>query len=221
MALLADIHTHAWPDGNASRVVFRSFHQQEQEAFAHYKGCCTVGLHPWFLEPGGMNAQWAWFEGTVWQPRVRLIGEIGLDGLRGPSLDFQLRCFDLQLYQADELGKPVVIHCVRAFEALKQSIRRIQPAVPLIIHGFNRKESILTPLLLLGLYVSFGASILKDGHPSIEALRAMPRERLFLETDDSGVPIDMIYRRAAELLDLPLPILTEQIWNNCIKIGIA
>lgn len=216
-----DIHTHAWPQEDPARRIFRAFHQQEQAEFHAYTRECSVGLHPWFLEPEAMDAQWAWLEVALSHPRVRMLGEAGLDRLRGPELAFQEQCFDRQLKLAERLQKPVVIHCVRAFEELKRCVEQRRPAVPLILHGFNRNEKLLLSLLPFGFYVSFGAAILHPESVAASALQAAPLERLLLETDDSGIPIERIYAAAAGLRSLSLDTLKTIIWNNCKQIGLV
>ena len=221
MPSYVDIHTHAFPvEGGSAHRIFRAFHQEEQQALAGYAGECSVGLHPWFLSPGNMQAQWSWLEAALDLPNVRMLGEAGLDLLRGPELEFQQFCFEKQLRWASEKGKPVVIHCVRAFEALKTCVKEAEPKVPLILHGFNRSEKVLASLLPMGYLFSFGAALCREGHPVSQTIRSVPRDRLFLETDDSGLAIEVIYEKAAEILALPLKELKEQVWENSIKIGI-
>ncbi len=222
MPAFLDIHTHAFPisEGSADRV-FHAFHQGERQALEGYAGECSAGLHPWFLSPDNMDAQWEWLEKALAFPNVKMLGEAGLDALRGPALGFQQICFEKQLRWASERGKPVIIHCVRAFEALKTCIRTATPQVPLILHGFNRSEKLLHMLLPMGFCFSFGAALCREGHPAARAIRAVPPERLFLETDDSGIAIKVIYEKAAEILALPLEVLQEQIWENSLKIGIV
>jgi TatD DNase family protein len=222
MYAFLDIHTHAFPmPENSGDHIFHAFHQQEREQFAGYTQGCSVGLHPWFLAPDDMESQWHWLEEALRLPNVRMVGEAGLDTLRGPSLGFQQFCFEKQLRCASAQSKPVVIHCVRAFEALKTCIRAAAPDIPLILHGFNRSEKMLPMLRDTGFYFSFGAALCREGHPATNALKAIPRDRLFLETDDSGVSIHTIYQKAAKILALPLDELRGQIWENSIKIGIV
>ena len=221
MCAFLDIHTHTFPpEENSEERIFHAFHQQERQQLVGYEKVCSVGLHPWFLSPDDMEAQWHWLEAALRLPNVRMVGEVGLDALRGPDLSFQQFCFEKQLKWASAMGKPVVIHCVRAFEALKTCIRTTRPDVPLILHGFNRSKKMLSSLRQVEFYFSFGAALCKEGHPAADALRAIPGDRLFLETDDSGISIHIIYQKAAEILDLPLHELQKQIWENGIKIGI-
>jgi TatD DNase family protein len=220
MSLLVDLHTHAWPTPDADRLAFHSFHQKES-GLAEYALPFSAGLHPWFLEPAHMEPQWAWLDAALSLPKLRMVGEIGLDRLRGPALDIQVSCLEKVLRKAEVLGKPALFHCVRAYEELNRLVSHLSPHIPLILHGFTGGLRKLTDLLPYPYYFSFGAAILREEHPVLEAFRAVPIERLFLETDASGLDIADIYRRAAQLRRLSLSELETQIWENSLKIGIT
>ena len=49
---------------------------------------------------------------------------------------------------------------------------------------------------------------------TVRAMRQTPPERLFLETDDDPAPIETVYARAAELLEMPLAKLRQTIYGN-------
>lgn len=215
-----DLHTHAWPDSASGNIAFHSFHQLEISIFQGYKTACSVGLHPWYLSESTWENQWQWFENAVQQPNVRIIGEIGLDTLRGPSLTFQQRCFEKQLDFAIQQGKPVIIHCVRAFDLLYASILRMNPTIPLILHGVNRKPELLKPFLSLGMGFSFGSALLKPGSPAQATLHIIPKTHYWLETDASGLPIQHIYQHAATLLQVTVEELIQDILENSKRIGI-
>ena len=51
-----------------------------------------------------------------------------------------------------------------------------------------------------------------------EALRVTPADRLFLETDESSVPVADLYSRAAEVRRVSLAELTEAIRENIAKV---
>ena len=69
----------------------------------------SVGIHPWEAAEGDLA--------TVREHvgPAQIVGEIGLDYLR-PDREAQLRIFEGQLRLAEAAGKPVVLHCVKAFE---------------------------------------------------------------------------------------------------------
>jgi TatD DNase family protein len=188
----------------------------EQEPFAQWTGPCSVGLHPWFLpEEGGVgDAQWDWLERVAREEKVLLLGECGLDKLQGPDLVYQQLVFEHCLALAEQLQKPMVIHCVRAYEELFTSVQKIKPTVPLIIHGFARKATVLKPLLDRGFYVSYGAAILHPNSAAAQSLAQTPLEKLFLESDDKMLPIADLYARAAQIKGLSVQKLETALQNN-------
>lgn len=206
---MINFHHHHFEVQEEEGLSIRSFHQQEQAAFSAWTGSCSVGLHPWYLseQDKERDQQLNWLVEAAKAERVKFIGECGLDKLRGSDLSTQLHVFEQCLQLAEQYHKPVVIHCVRAFPELLDIYQRRQPSVPWIVHGFNRKPSVLASLLQRRFYVSFGAAILKPDSPAAQSLVETPLEQLFLETDDKLLPIADLYTHAARLKG----ILTEDL----------
>lgn len=149
----------------------------------------TAGIHPWQAADYDRGALLAGLAGA------QAIGEIGLDGLRGPAEEVQLHAFRDQLALAEERGLPVVLHCVRRFEAVMRELRgRRLRAV--IFHGFTGSPEQAREALARGCCLSFGERSLASPRARA-ALRTTPEGQLFLETDDNPVPIGEIYRLAA------------------------
>lgn len=217
--MLIDFHHHHWQ--NSPEVLsIRSFHQREKELFGAWNLPCSVGLHPWFVSEVDWvrDEQWDWFANAARSAKVELIGECGLDKLQGPELGYQQFVFEHCLQLASELQKPVVIHCVRAYEELFALVQKIRPQVPLIVHGFARKPALLKPLLDRGFYISFGAAILPSNSAAAQSLAETPLEKLFLESDDKMLPIADLYARAAEMKGVSIETLEAVIEQNWGKI---
>ena len=70
------------------------------------------------------------------------------------------------------------------------------------------KAQLAQDLVRHGLYLSFGARYQE------EALRQMPADRLFLETDESDVPISDLYERAALVRGVTCDELVETVSRN-------
>ena len=194
----------------------RSFHQLEQDLFAQWTSACSVGLHPWFVSGVDWvrDGQWDWLSRVAREEKVVLLGECGLDKLQGPDLADQQLVFEHCLSLAEQLQKPMVIHCVRAYEELLASVQKIKPTVPLIIHGYARKATVLKPLLERGFYVSYGAAILHPNSAAAQSLAQTPLEKLFLESDDKMLPIADLYARAAQIKGLSVQKLETALQNN-------
>lgn len=186
-----DIHTHRLPALPGTAITSTG-----PETFAPVPGMYySVGLHPWYLE------RYAWREpdfrtrlaGIIAHPQVLAVGEAGLDKLAAVSLSEQLEAFRYQALLAEEAGKPLVVHLVRAAAELLVLRRELAPRVPWVVHGFRGKAQLAGQLVHHGLCLSFGE------HYQPDALRAVPADRLFLETDESPVPVDELLARAATL----------------------
>lgn len=217
--MFIDFHHHHWqhpPDV----LSIRSFHQREKELFAQWSLPCSVGLHPWLVSAvdGERDEQWDWFVQAAHAEKVKLIGECGLDKLQGPELADQQFVLEHCLQLAQDLRKPVVIHCVRAYEELFASVQKARPKVPLIVHGFARKPSVLQAVLQRGFYLSFGAAILPQNSAAAQSLAQTPLEKLFLESDDKMLPIADLYARAAEIKGISIEVLETAIEQNWEKI---
>lgn len=150
----------------------------------------SAGVHPWEAERAEMPSAGA-FDG------VQAVGEIGLDWARPVDRARQTELLHAQLHVAEQLGKPVVLHCVRAFEPLMQALAGYRLRA-VIFHGFVGSPEQAARALKRGFYLSFGERSLRSPRTA-EVLRTMPAERLFLETDESETPIGAIYRQAAVL----------------------
>jgi TatD DNase family protein len=181
----------------------------------------SVGLHPWFLTKENFKKDFEILSQLVHNQDVMTIGECGLDRMKGEDLAFQTMVFEAQIRLAESVSKPVVIHCVRAFDEIVAIKKRLKPSVPMLIHGFNKKQTVLTELLRHGFFISIGASILPknglytEGSPSSEILRKIPLDRLFFETDDAeNVDISDIYNTAAKVLKMDLNDLKSTIYKN-------
>ena len=169
----------------------------------------TVGIHPYDAAKAdeGLVA-----ELELGAAEADAVGEIGLDFAVDADRDTQRVLFARQLAIAERLHKPIVVHCVRAFEPVMDMLRDIRvPAV--IFHGFIGSAEQAQRAIERGYYLSFGERTLRSPK-SIEALRSIPLARVFVETDDSPTPIEELYDRIAALLDISAEELMLQTREN-------
>jgi len=213
-----DIHTHSnVKEENVFSIL--NIHQGEQGVL-DASTPCSIGLHPWFLTRENAREDLSWLEENITRKNVWALGECGLDRLKGEDLDFQQKIFEAQVALAEANNKPVVIHCVKAFSELVESVKRVQPKVPLIIHGFNKKISLWRQLEKEDFYFSFGAAILNENSPSHSIIQEIPQDRFFLETDDSNISIKKIYEQAANLRNSSMNDILAAVYENLKNIGI-
>lgn len=174
----------------------------------------SVGIHPWYADAQHWQNQLTTVEEMAADTNVIAIGECGLDRSIALSLTTQLEIFDAQVKLAQQLQKPVIIHCVRAFNELMQWKKKAKPTVPLIIHGFNNNPETARQLMAHDFYFSLGTALLKPDSNAVKVLKFLPLTKLFLENDDHDTPIEKIYEVAAATVEMPVDALKTQIWTN-------
>ena len=156
-------------------------------AHAHDFVWASVGVFP--LEAYSVPDGWLEeIEAMAREPKVVAIGEIGLDYFQ-PDADrcAQKRVFVPQLALAKRLGLPVVIHDRDADEDMLE-ILKAHPAKGMI-HRFFSAAHYGFSLLELGLSLGIGPQITyPNASKLIEVVRAMPADRILLETDAPFLP---------------------------------
>jgi TatD DNase family protein len=173
----------------------------------------TYGIHPWYLDESNHNRLLASVIKTAADPLVIAVGETGFDKIKGPSMDLQRKTFEEQIIIAEELKKPVVIHCVRAWDELLRAHKRFHPKLPWLVHGFRGNKDIAMQLISKGMYISFWFEFILKPESS-ELVGSLPKERIFLETDGAEVDIRDIYNKVSNDLGLGLNGLKKLILNN-------
>ena len=168
----------------------------------------SIGIHPWFLTEENAESQWKVLQKQVSHPSVLAIGEGGLDKLKGPDMELQVKILKQQVALSEEKSLPLIIHCVKAFNELIQLKKELRPHQPWIIHGFRGKEALAIDCIRHGFYLSYGE------HFQENALKATPQEKLFIETDESEVPVQEIYQSTALVHGIGLQELMESVKKN-------
>lgn len=168
----------------------------------------SIGIHPWFLTEENAESQWKALQKHVSHPSVLAIGEGGLDKLKGPDMELQVKILKQQVALSEEKSLPLIIHCVKAFNELIQLKKELRPHQPWIIHGFRGKEALAIDCIRHGFYLSYGE------HFQENALKATPQEKLFIETDESEVPVQEIYQSIALVHGIGLQELMESVKKN-------
>jgi TatD DNase family protein len=174
----------------------------------------SYGLHPWYLDKETYHDQLNKLEIMAYEKRCLAIGECGLDKLSKIDFDFQEEAFIEQIKIANKINKPLIIHCVKAFNELINCLNLNDNKVPVIIHGFNNNENIARVMVNEGFYFSFGKALLGYESNAAKAIKNVGRKNFFLETDDADISIKYIYKKASELLGIDEEIIKQQIQSN-------
>jgi len=169
----------------------------------------SAGIHPWYL-----TAENGWLLKselllTLAHPHVIAIGEAGFDTLHGPDEEIQYDAFIYQAKLAEELQKPLIIHCVKGWDLLVRARKEINPSVRWIIHGFRGKTLLAQSLAESGFIFSLGCEGL-----SKEIINAIGTDKIFLETDDSEGDIKGVYSLFTSVSGIDQKMVTEIFRDN-------
>lgn len=173
----------------------------------------TYGIHPWYLDESNHNKQIASVIKLTADPAIIALGECGYDKLRGPSMELQRKTFEEQVIISEDIRKPLVIHCVKAWDELLASCRKIRPKMKWLIHGFRGKTELAGQLISKGMYLSFWFDFVVRPEAA-GLLRGLPADRIFLETDGADVNIADIYNKVSVDLGIDVSELKRQIFKN-------
>ncbi len=145
----------------------------------------TAGIHPCDIDPSAdMEAVMARLREQLAHPKVRALGEIGLDYYwNDPERDVQKKWLRRQLELAGELHMPVVIHDRDAHGDI-MDILRDYPNVTGEFHSFSASAEIARQLVNRGWYISFsGVITFKNAARLAEIVPTVPLDRVMIETD--------------------------------------
>lgn len=199
----------------------------------------SFGLHPWFVperSPAWLSTLCSFIERY---PGAG-VGEIGLDRWKeGLPEKEQEEVFLQQLRVAAERDRPVSIHCLQAWGRLVELLESEPlPTHGFLLHSYGGSAELVTRLARCGAYFSFpGAFAREKKARQRDAFRQVPRDRLLVETDApdqlpprhlqtvkvedaEGRPLNhpanlpAIYEGLAELLEVPLEQLVQQVEQN-------
>lgn len=204
-----DLHTHHIKPENGIFSLTPEFEIPDSGYF-------SAGLHPWFLKEDWRENVKQILE-IAKNPKCLAIGESGFDRLKGPEISIQKEAFQSQAELAAILGIPLILHCVKGHDLLLEFLRPEENLPNIIWHGFNQNPKLARQLLDFPVSFSFGKALLIPDSNAASWLKSCPLDRIFLETDDSGLEIYSIYQAASLLLQLSeedLGNLVKDNWNR-------
>lgn len=145
----------------------------------------AVGVHP--EELGAFNDE---AENLICEylkhPKIIAVGEIGLDYYWDKSqIERQKEIFEKQILLAKEAKKPVLVHDREAhldtFEILKKTNAK---ETGVVMHCFSGSPEFALECVREGFYIALGGVVtFKNAKKAKEVAKAVPLDRLLLETD--------------------------------------
>jgi TatD DNase family protein len=162
-----------------------------QAAERHDALVAGVALHPneapRHAAEGTLDAALAEIEQlAVSSPRVRAVGETGLDYFRTGEAGraAQHDSFRRHIELARRLDKTLVIHDRDAHEDVLALLDEQPPPPRVVMHCFSGDADFAVACLDRGAWLSFAGTVtFKNAEPVREALRRAPRDRILVETD--------------------------------------
>jgi TatD DNase family protein len=208
-----NLHTHSYSNQEDVVELVNQYPQEFTDLIPSY----SIGIHPWFIVEDRIEIDLAIIESKLKESSCLAVGECGLDKRIEIPFELQQAVFERQLLLAEQYQKPVVIHCVAAFQELIAIKKRLKISVPFMIHGYSKNEQLAKELVANGCYISFGKYLLQM--PQLESVFcAMPNDRFFLETDTDEQTIQEVYELAAQYKGLSMDQIQELVNTNFRKI---
>jgi TatD DNase family protein len=194
----------------------------------------AFGVHPWYLPEGQTSSNWLGpLEERLQAWPHAWVGEIGLDRTAGPDLVLQEAAFEPQLALAGRLGRVCTLHCRRTWDRLNWYLaRRKHREVPVVLHSFSASWPVADELLHLNAWFSFSGALTRTRNLRLpEVFKALPRDRVLLETDSPDLLPQALWRAdpqranesayitevlevAASLWGVDRDEAAQQIWTN-------
>lgn len=159
-------------------------------AASHPRVLAAVAIHPneapAYAEQGMLDEAIAVIDELAAQPRVRAIGETGLDFFRteGEGLPAQFESFEAHIALAKKHGIAMQIHDRDAHEAVLETLERVGAPERTVFHCFSGDADMARIAADRGYWLSFAGNVtFKNAQNLRDALAVTPRERILVETD--------------------------------------
>lgn len=208
-----NFHTHQFTNQSNVLELVNQYPHEFDASIPFY----SIGIHPWHISARRLETDLKIIEEKLQRENCLAIGECGLDKRIEQPFENQIVVFEKQLALAEKYKKPVVIHCVAAFQEVIEIKKKLNISVPMIIHGFSKNSQLANQLIKEGFYISFGKYLLKN--PDLKTVfQNVPNDKFLLETDTIEEKIQQVYDLAAEYKELKLKELQSIISSNYLKL---
>ncbi|MDL2219733.1 TatD family hydrolase [Ruminococcaceae bacterium OttesenSCG-928-O06] len=152
----------------------------------------AAGIHPQSLIQedastavrfgGDWKAELAAIDPLYDLPKVKAVGEVGLDHHWPVPEDAQLALFEAQIRMALERDLPVIVHDREAHAETYALLKKYKPKG--VLHAYSGSAEDAKWLCAQGMYIGFGGPVtFKNAHRPLVAAAAVPDDYLLVETD--------------------------------------
>lgn len=176
-----------------------------------------IGIHPWYIQTATDGWNERMYKILQSNPHI-MVGEIGIDKYH-PDIDKQIELFITQLEIAAELGRPVHLHIVGAWDKILHILGKYKKLPPMVVHGFNANFNIMTQIADRDIYFSYK---LQNSRIS-ETARTAPADKILVESDcdTCGPQLQILAdttHEIARMCGAPITELNKQINKNFQRI---
>jgi len=173
----------------------------------------SIGIHPWYIDENRLETDLEIIKQKLQLDECLALGECGLDKRIEIPLDLQISVFKQQLEIVKLTNKPIVLHCVAAYDEVIAVKKEMKIENPMIIHGFSKNEQVAQSLLKNGFYLSFGKYLLRN--PDLEKVFTFaPENQILLETDMIEESIYQVYEKATEIKGISIEEMKAIVFTN-------
>jgi len=181
-----------------------------------------------------LEAELEIIETLATHPRVRAIGETGLDFFRTePELrDRQLYSFKRHIALAKRVEKALVIHDRDAHRAVLDTLSEVGAPKTTVFHCFSGDELMARECVEAGYYLSFAGTVTFKNAPALrEAAKLVPSDQILIETDspflapsphrgtlNTPAQIANIVRFVADVRDESVDYLCDRVTENALRV---
>lgn len=207
-------------------------------AESHPRVLAAVAIHPndapAYAAEGRLDEALAVIDELAGHPRVRAIGETGLDFFRTDEdgRPAQFESFEAHIALAKKHGIAMQIHDRDAHRDVLDTLARVGAPDRTVFHCFSGDADMAREAAEAGYWLSFAGNItFKNAQNLRDALAVMPRERILVETDAPflapmpyrGRPnapylVPLTMRFMADVLDADLDELCAQVAANTLAV---
>jgi TatD DNase family protein len=209
-----------------------------EAAERHREVVAGVALHPnevpALAERGELEGAWAEIERLAAHPRVRVVGETGLDYYRtGPEgVPAQQESFRWHIDLAKRLGKTLQIHDRDSHDDVLRVLAEEGAPEHTVMHCFSGGPDMARECVDRGYHLSFSGTVtFKNAKGLRDALASTPLELLLVETDapyltphpwrgasNSPVLVPLTVRAMAGVLGVAVPTLCQALSENAERL---
>lgn len=209
MTKFINLHTHQFSNLSDVMEVVNQYPWEFDASIPSY----SIGIHPWYIDENRLETDLKIIKQKLQLDECLALGECGLDKRIEISLDLQISVFKQQLEIVKQTNKPIVLHCVAAYDEVIAIKKEMKIVNPMIIHGFSKNEQVAQSLLKNGFYLSFGKYLLRN--PDLEKVFTFaPENQILLETDTIEESIYQVYEKAAAIKGISVEEMKTIVFTN-------